>query len=73
MYSSHQQRIQYLVEFTLPCDVEEEGEEGEGEGEEGEGEGGREVEKGKDNGESEDERETSGDLVSVPEGELCDS
>ena len=45
MYSTHQQRVQYLVEFSLPGD--EEGEEQEGE----------EQDEGEKEGEDEDEPE----------------
>ena len=61
MYSSQQQRIQYLVEFTLPGDSADGGGEMEREGER---EGGEEGE-----GESEDETESSGGLSPASESE----
>ena len=64
MYSSDQQRIQYLVEFSLPGDhtgEEGEGEETRGREEEGGGEGSK--------GESEDEEVKNGRLLS--ESGLC--
>ena len=55
MYSTHQQRVQYLVEFSLPGD--EVGEEEVGEEKEGEGE-----KEGEEEGEDEDEPEEKNGL-----------
>ena len=68
VYSPHQQQMQYLVEFTLAVDSEEEreGEEREEEGKEGE-EGGRgEVAVGSEGEDEKEETATGG------EGEGCE-
>ena len=63
VYSPHQQQMQYLVEFTLAVDSEEERE-----GEEREGEERKEGEEG-DTGEGEDGRE---ETATGGEGEECE-